>query len=249
MPRKTSTPTPYVPLGRPVVKRQTGAFAVVVMLIVAIVSGTAYLVRTAHAPEPVPAMVVDAPSGVSQSHGVARGREGAPVTVVVYHDFACATCAEFETRHGDRLAAAMKAGKVRLETRVFAALDRHSATRYSTRAANTYLSLLDRSGVRVAEKFRFFALASLQAGDVDGTEFTDDELRDIAKTAGAKKVERVGVRADQEKLRFKAWLDDAADAAARAEVTQTPTVLVNDVRIDDPLEELWPVVKAELEQR
>src|SRR6476659_235871 len=93
------------------------------------------------------------PQGVTGGYSVMVGKPSAPKTLTVYEDFQCPICREFEAATRDKVVAAVDAGKLKVEYRMVAFLDRASTTDYSSRALNAAAVVLDTSGVDVFKKF------------------------------------------------------------------------------------------------
>ena len=71
--------------------------------------------------------------------------------MVVYEDFLCPICGEFETAGHEQLAQLADQGKVQVEYRPFMLLDRFGT--YSSRATMVWSLVLQQDGADVAQKF------------------------------------------------------------------------------------------------
>ncbi|MGY1623083.1 DsbA family protein [Geodermatophilus sp. SYSU D00965] len=194
-----------------------GAVAAVLVAVALVVVVVVQEARTsAPANAAVPAGTVD------DGTGIAVGAASAPVTVDVYEDFQCPVCASFEATNGATLDRLVQDGTVRLVHHPIAFLDRASTTDYSTRALDAASVVLDRAGV---EAFvRFSDLLFTAQPPEGGAGLTDDRLVDLAAQAGA------SGQAVEEGIRDRAfadWTRQVTDAAGRAGVAATPTVLVD----------------------
>ncbi|NUP75327.1 MAG: thioredoxin domain-containing protein, partial [Sinomonas sp.] len=67
--------------------------------------------------------------------GVEAAPKGQPAKVVVYVDFICPVCNQFEQANGQKLTDLRNAGQITLEYRPIGFLDSRSTTNYSSRAA------------------------------------------------------------------------------------------------------------------
>ncbi|MEV7428455.1 MULTISPECIES: thioredoxin domain-containing protein [unclassified Nocardioides] len=182
------------------------------------------------------------PAGATGQYSLAIGDADAPHQVVVYEDFLCPFCGalEGETRADlERLAAD---GQVYVEYRPFDLLSRYGD--YSARATNAFAAVLDAAGPQVAKEFHDLLFEN-QPGE-SGPFPSDDDLVDLAVEAGAEEAQVRGAIEDRE---FDQWVQNATDAASRAGVNGTPTVLVDgEVFTDgDTVEELADNLVAAVE--
>ncbi|MCW2794404.1 MAG: oxidoreductase [Nocardioides sp.] len=161
---------------------------------------------------------VAAPPAGSGDYGVAIGDKTAPHTVIVYEDFLCPFCGEFEKVSHEDLAQLAEDGKVYVEYRPFDLLD----TDYSVAAAAALKVVLDASGPEVAKKFHDLLYA--EQPDEGGPYPDSDWLVKKAVEAGATEAK---VRTGIENETGKSWVQDATKAAADAGVNSTPTVLLD----------------------
>jgi protein-disulfide isomerase len=172
---------------------------------------------------------VSAPAAGS-SYGVTIGPDDAPNEVVVYEDFLCPYCGEFESKTRTDLAQLAADGKVQVEYRPFNLLGD-----YSARAAGAFSIVLDKSGPDVAKKFHDLLYENQPS---ESGPFPDDsDLVTLAVQAGAKEAD---VKAPIEANEGADWVDRATKAAEKAGVTGTPTILLNgkvfqDYRTSDEL--------------
>ena len=154
--------------------------------------------------------------------GFAIGASDAPVTVEVYEDFQCPACQAFEEASGPTLTELVDAGTVRLVYRPIAFLDRASTDRYSTRSLNAAACVADAAGTDAFVRFHEALFAEQPAEG--GAGLPDSRLVELAEGAGA---DRQAVSGCLENLEFESWARDVTDAASKAGVNGTPTVLVN----------------------
>lgn len=161
---------------------------------------------------------VDAPAAGSE-FGLTIGSTDAPHEVVIYEDFHCVHCADFEAHSAEDLAQLAADGQVLVEYRPI-----HFLTDYSARAANAFKVVLDESGPEVAKEFHDLLFQSYDeaSGSEDGLD--DDRIIDLAVEAGA---DEDAVRPGIEEMAQQAWVDDATAAAQEAGVTGTPTILLD----------------------
>jgi protein-disulfide isomerase len=163
-----------------------------------------------------------APSGAVSGLAVPAGKASAPVKVVVYEDFMCPFCGQFEAAGRSAFSKDIAAGKVQFQYHVLNFLDDRSSSDYSTRAANALAVVLDTSGQGVAEKFHDQLFEDQPEEGSAG--LSDAELVDLAVRAGAKES---AVRPDIEGLGFEGWVEKVTEQASKNGVSSTPTVLVD----------------------
>ncbi|MDO7869018.1 DsbA family protein [Nocardioides jiangxiensis] len=179
------------------------------------------------------------PTGVTSDYGVVLGAKDAPHKVVVYEDFQCPICNEFEKATSEKVQAAIKAGKISVEYRMVSFLDRVSKNAYSSRAANASLAVLHVAGPAAFQKFHTMLFENQPA---EGTAGPDNaELVDDAVRAGAD-------RGEVEKLiddgAYDEWVANATDAMSQHGVNGTPSVSVDGVMAKSPAEGLDALLKV-----
>jgi protein-disulfide isomerase len=162
---------------------------------------------------------VSAPAAGSE-FGLTVGPDDAPNKVVVYEDFLCPFCADFEAASRDDLAQLAADGKVQVEYRPFNFLS--SLGDYSARSAGAFSIVLEKSGADVAKKFH--DLLYENQPEEKGPFPTDEDLADLAVEAGAKDADVRDAIADNG---GQEWVDAATESASAAGVQSTPTVLLN----------------------
>lgn len=161
---------------------------------------------------------VSAPAAGSE-FGLTIGPDDAPHEVIVYEDFLCPYCGEFESKSRDDLAQLAADGKVQVEYRPFNLLS--SAGDYSARSAGAFSIVLDKSGADVAKKFHDLLYENQPS---ESGPFPDNAaLVRLAVEAGATESE---VKTAIENEDGADWVDRATKAAEKAGVSGTPTVLL-----------------------
>lgn len=161
---------------------------------------------------------VNAP--VSSSYELTLGKANAPHTVVIYEDFLCPYCDEFEHASRDDLQKLADEGKVKVEYRPFHLLPED----YSTQALNAFAVVKGNyPHGDVAKKFHDL-LYDNQPSE-QGPFPKMSSLVDLAVKAGAdrSKVEKAIEKTDSEKQ----WTAGATSEAAAAGADHTPTVLLD----------------------
>ncbi|MFM6847849.1 MAG: DsbA family protein [Terrabacter sp.] len=160
------------------------------------------------------------PAGASGDYGLVLGDAGAPKQVVVYEDFLCPFCGQLEKTVRDRLDAALEAGDVSVEYRPLPFLE--GISDYSPESANAFAVVLDESGPEVAKKFHDLLFDNQPSEE--GPFPSKDDLVALAVEAGATEAD---VRPGIEDMAFQGWVDAAGEAASKAGVNSTPTVLID----------------------
>lgn len=164
--------------------------------------------------------VVAAPAGSSE-YGVAIGDKSAPHQVIVYEDFLCPFCREFEAATRADFAQLASDGKVYVEYRPFDLLSQIGD--YPIRAASAFAVVKDASGPEVAKKFHDL-LYENQPSEQDPGSVSNDDLVKLAVEAGA---DEAKVGDDIRNVARKDWVTEATAEAQKAGVTGTPTVLLD----------------------
>ncbi|MCW2739419.1 thioredoxin domain-containing protein [Nocardioides sp.] len=195
-------------------KEQLTRFGLVAGVLVLIVGGY-FLISTLGSDKPS-----TPPNGASGSYGVVIGDADAPRQVVVYEDFLCPFCGQLEKTVRDRLDAAVEAGEVSVEYRPLPFLERISD--YSPESANAFAVVLDAAGPDVAKAFHDLLFDNQPSEK--GPFPSKDDLVDLAVEAGATEAD---VRPGIEDMAFEGWVDAAGEAASKAGVNSTPTVLID----------------------
>ncbi len=190
---------------------RVGLIAGVLVLIV----GGYYLVSSLGSDKPD-----TAPAGASGNYGLVIGDADAPKEIVVYEDFLCPFCGQLELTVRDRLEAAVEAGEVSVEYRPLPFLE--GIDDYSPEAANAFAVVLDESGPEVAKAFHDLLFDNQPSEE--GPFPDSDDLVDLAVEAGATEAD---VRPGIEDMAFEGWVDAAGEAASKAGINSTPSVLVD----------------------
>ncbi|MFC6153589.1 DsbA family protein [Nocardioides yefusunii] len=163
---------------------------------------------------------VAAPKNVVDSYALAVGDPDAEHVVEIHEDFLCPACAWFEGETNEDLTAAAEAGKVYVKYLPINFLSRFGD--YSERATNAFAVVLDAAGPEVAKTFHDSLFAAQPAEN--GNKPDDDWLVEKAVAAGA---DEDAVRDGIEEMAFEGWVAEATDAASKAGIRSTPTVVVD----------------------
>lgn len=161
------------------------------------------------APKTAPAEVV-APG--------AEAEAGKPVKVVLYIDFICPICKNFETQYNDQLTSLRNEGKITVEYRALGFLDSRSTTNYSSRAANAAACVVNES----PEKYSDFVNTLFAKQPAEGSAgLSDSDLKKMASDMGV----NIGSCVDDKT--YRPFVKFTTKEAAAIGVTGTPTVFVD----------------------
>ena len=163
---------------------------------------------------------VDASAAGASDYGVTVGPADAPHELVVYEDFLCPACGQFEAATGDELARLADDGQVLVDYRPFTLLDRYGT--YSARSAGAFGVVLEESGAEVAKEFHDLLYAEQPAEDA--ATFPDAEwLVDKAVEAGAVEADvRPGIEEGENE-----FARGATQEAVDVGVSGTPTIVLD----------------------
>jgi uncharacterized membrane protein YphA (DoxX/SURF4 family)/protein-disulfide isomerase len=166
-------------------------------------------------------------TGTSPVAGFPVGRSDAAVTIDIFEDFLCPACRNFEESNAEQLTSWTKAGTVKVVFHPIALLDKHSTNKYSTRALNACVAVIDAIPTAFP-KLHDLLFANQPAEGTPG--LTDDQLIDLADQAG---VSGPRVEAAIRGLRYGDWTIAQTDAFFTLPFHSTPTVLVNGKAVKD----------------
>lgn len=173
---------------------------------------------------------VTADGGILYDQEVATGNSSGdtePVEVVAYEDFYCPACGAFEQASGDYLQSAVEDGKISVEYRPIAILDRMSPDQYSTRSASAAACVADSAGPEAFHEFHGLLYENQPQEGSPGHDAT--QLKAYADEAGAD-----GVSSCIEDDAYKGWVTDQTEAFGEDGYDQTPTVLVDGKPVSAP---------------
>lgn len=172
-------------------------------------------------PAPAASGKVVPPANVDGSGGFTVGDAGAPVTVEIYYDYMCPACGAFEKANGGELDRLTGDGTARVVLRPISFLDEQSqGTRYSTRAANAFATVVDGSPDAAWD----FHAALYEHQPSEGSDgLSDGEIADIARSAGVPG-DVVDTFGDGT---FEPWVASMTNAAFDAGLQGTPTITID----------------------
>jgi protein-disulfide isomerase len=194
--------------------RKMAIVAAIVVVLAAVVAGTFWYSGGGGGSTQAP--TVNAPTSAGD-HSLVVGSADAKYHVVVYEDFLCPFCREFEMASRDYLHEDAAKGKVQIEYRPFHLLQDD----YSVRALNAFAAVLSESP---AKALRFHNLLFDKQPYENAADKPDAaKLADWAASVGANKsAVEAAVNANDP-----TYLNAADAMAAKDKVQGTPTILVN----------------------
>jgi protein-disulfide isomerase len=164
---------------------------------------------------------VQTPTSANAS-GVAFSDGTGPVTVEEYVDFLCPNCKNFHDEASDELRRLVEDGTITLVTHPVAILDRLSSNQYSTRSAAASACAADEG------RFAEYTDVLFTNQPAEGGPGPDNEqLIGFGNQVGLGEPFAQCVRDG----RYTGWVGDVTEAMSRANITGTPTVLVNGQRV------------------
>jgi protein-disulfide isomerase len=173
-------------------------------------------------PATVDAASVGEPPQTAPAEVVAPGAEaeaGKPVKVVLYIDFICPVCKNFEAQYNEQLTSLRNEGKISVEYRALGFLDSRSSTNYSSRAANAAACVVNESPEKYAEFVD--SLFAKQPAE-GGAGLSDNDLKKMATDIGAKPIDTC-----VDEKTYRPFVKFTTKQAAAIGVTGTPTVFVD----------------------
>jgi protein-disulfide isomerase len=173
-------------------------------------------------PTTIDAASVGEPPKTAPDTVVAPGAEaeaGKPVKVVLYIDFICPVCKNFEAQYNEQLTSLRNEGKISVEYRPLGFLDSRSSTNYSSRAANAAACVVNES----PEKYAEFVDALFAKQPAEGSAgISDNDLKKMATDVGAKPIDSC-----VDDKTYRPYVKFTTKEAAAIGVTGTPTVFVD----------------------
>ncbi len=166
---------------------------------------------------------------------------GDVIDIQMYVDYQCPFCQQFELTNGDYLSGLVENGGATVEIHPIAILDNASqGTKYSSRATNAAACVANFS----PNQYWDFNRIMFEQQPAEGTSgLTDDELIDLTTQAGVEKPDDIASCIKDQT--FKGWVVAAKSRALAgpipnsdvAQVTGTPTVIVNGVKYAGPVDD------------
>jgi protein-disulfide isomerase len=153
-------------------------------------------------------------------YGLTIGSASAPHQVVIYEDFLCPFCGEFEKASHEQLATLADQGKVQIEYRPIVFLTQ--AGEYSARSTLVWTLVKQQDGDDAAKTFHDLLFANQPSEE--GPFPSRDDLYQLAVQAGANADDLKAAVDDNEGVSDVA---DATNAAAKLKIKSTPTIVLD----------------------
>lgn len=173
------------------------------------------------------------PSAMTKDYGIVYDSEAAggekvdaKAKVVLWEDFSCPFCKQFEAAAGDQLDEAVKAGEAEVEYRVVGFLDDGPAVNnHSKRAASAALCVRESNDTAGWKRFHDWLYENQPEEGSEGQ--TNTEFIEAAEDLGLA-VDETCVKSE----RYVPYMQKATDAFNEANIGGTPTITVNGKDVD-----------------
>ncbi|MFF0989253.1 DsbA family protein [Kocuria nitroreducens] len=152
--------------------------------------------------------------------GVEASGDDEPVQVVIFQDFECVHCADFEAENADALEEAVTSGDIILEYRNLNFLDRSTPTQYSSRAAAAAYEVGNQVSTEQYLAFVEEVFSHQGSGGLD-----DEELVEIASSHGA------DIASALEENTWRPMVNVVTRESSANGVSGTPTVFIDGERL------------------
>lgn len=170
------------------------------------------------------------PTGITADNGYGF-QVSAPAdkpAVVIYEDFQCPACAQFEQTYGPVVQKEAANGSIQLTYRIMTFLDSNLNTDHSVRAANAFGCAITAGN---GEPYHNTLYANQPAQE--GAGWTDDQLKQFGTDAGISGEAKTGFDQCVDAGTYKGWAQLSNQAAFDSGVRGTPTIEVNGNKIPD----------------
>jgi protein-disulfide isomerase len=160
------------------------------------------------------------PAGTNEAGGVVVGT--GPVEVAIWEDFQCPACKLFEDSTGETITELIDGDDINAVYYPLSFLDANLGNDSSTRAANASGCAAD------AGKFKaFHDIVYANQPEVEGTGYTDEQLKDFGAQAGIEGDAKATFDACVDDLKYSEWVRLVGKSGRDAGITSTPTVQVD----------------------
>lgn len=173
---------------------------------------------------------------------VPNERAEGELNITMFVDYLCPICGQFESTNGEYISSLLENGGTTVDIHPISILDRLSqGTKYSTRAANAASCVANYSPNQFYD-FHNLLFANQPAENSSG--LSDDELIALTVDAGVSDADDIASCIKDKE--FRAFVDASTKRALNgpipnsnvAQVTGTPTVIVNGVKYEGPINDL-----------
>jgi protein-disulfide isomerase len=188
-----------------------------VLVAIALIVGAGFVINSMRDDTEENAQAVPPPGS---EFGLTIGAASAPHTLVVYEDFLCPFCGEFEKQTSAEIAALADDGKVQVEYRPIVFLSRLGP--YSARATLIFTLVQQKYGDEAAKQFHDLLFENQPSEE--GPFPSRDDLYALAAQAGADADE---VKAAVEAGEGADFVAAATDAAQELGIDSTPTLVLD----------------------
>lgn len=161
------------------------------------------------------------PPGVVDADKAATN--GEPVQLVVFQDYECVHCAEFEKENEELIKKAVDAGEVEVEYRTLNFLDKATPDQYSSRSANAAYLVAEQVS---ADQFMDYSQEVFTHQGTGG--LSNEELAEIAGKHGASVTAE-----DIDENTYRPMVDVATRESVTNGVAGTPTMFVDGKRYEE----------------
>jgi protein-disulfide isomerase len=164
------------------------------------------------------------------------------LNITMYVDYLCPICGQFEATNGDYISSLLENGGTTVDIHPITILDRLSqGTKYSTRSANAASCVANYSPNQF---YDFHNLLFANQPAENSTGLSDEELIDLTAQAGVSDADSIASCIKGQE--FKAFVTNATSRALNGpipnsnvdKVTGTPTVIVNGLKYEGPINDL-----------
>lgn len=167
------------------------------------------------------------PTGVeSTASGAPAGTATTPV-IDIYEDFQCPACATFEEQFGPTLTQIIDEGKARVNFHPMNFLDRNLGNDSSTLAGSAFGCAIN-AGKTVEYHSAVFAAQPVG----EGTGYTKEQLKAIGAEVGIQGADLETFNSCVDDITFGDWVSASNTEAGNRGVTSTPTMYLNDEKVD-----------------
>lgn len=196
--------------------RKVAITAAIIVVVAVIIAGGFWLTRDKSTPAAA-ASTSNVQAAASNNALVVGSNANAPTKVIIYEDFLCPYCKQFESQSRDFLRTDAAQGKVLVTYRPFHLLQDN----YSTLALNAWSQVLDKGTAKQALAFHD-ALYDNQPYEQDANKPGVSDLAKLAEKAGVPSSVTSSFGTEN-----KSFLDAVQANAQAKKIQSTPTIMVN----------------------